>query len=90
MKLTKKQNPFVVKVGQVWKAKDKRRQIKFTVIEIKRYALMQSMDYETGTWMTNEGKFIYFAIAQYSGRDKHVTRTTRIDLLNFDRYVRVE
>jgi len=29
MKLTKKQNPFDVKVGQTWKAKDKRRQKKF-------------------------------------------------------------
>jgi len=34
MKLTKKQNPFDVKVGQVWKAKDRRRKGNFTVISI--------------------------------------------------------
>jgi len=34
--MTKKENPFDVKTGQVWKAKDKRRKGKFTVTGIDK------------------------------------------------------
>jgi len=49
MKLSKKENPFDVQAGQVWKSKDKRRQNKFTVIRLDK-------------WLNIPGSF---AVAEY-------------------------
>jgi hypothetical protein len=68
VKLTKAQNPFNVKISQVWKAGGRS---KGTIIDFAKtdYGIM--------------------AVVQYS-KHGHVTRTTRINILNFARYVRVK
>jgi len=70
MKLTKAQNPHDVRVGQVWKAKDKRRKKTFTVLSVE------------------EGIGIWFAVVGY-GKGKAAYKT-KIDLKNFNRYVKVK
>ena len=72
--MTKKQNPYDVQAGQEWKAKDKRRKNKLVVIQ---------------TAKTVHGCFAFVENCGWSIRAEP-TRHTWINLLNFDRYVKVK
>ena len=80
MNLTKAQNPFGVQAGQKWKPKDKRREETFIIGKIDK-------------WWTLYGRDGNYALAEYrrhGDKDKPIEKSSWINILRFDRYVRVK
>jgi len=63
MKVSNKDNPFNVQVGQKWKSKDSRRKRKFVIVQFKKwrtgyFAVVDYGDLQTEISLKRFGKYV--------------------------------